>query len=202
MAKKGKGKGGPPKGPGRGALVTSALTIAEMPQDGKSEVAFMGRSNAGKSSLINALVGSKVAHTSSTPGRTQRINFFSMISWYIVDLPGFGYAKVSKQDRQTFGQAVETYLTERQPLVAGVLIQDVRRDPEEEEAMVVHWAASRNIMLVVAASKMDRLNRTEQQERKHALETAYGRPVFLVSNRTGEGIDQVKDALRGLGLHL
>ncbi len=202
MAKKGKAKGAPPKGPGRGGLVTSALTMAEMPQDGKSEVAFMGRSNAGKSSLINALVGSKVAHTSSTPGRTQRINFFSMVSWYIVDLPGFGYAKVSKQDRQTFGQAVETYLTERQSLVAGVLIQDVRRDPEEEEAMVVHWAASRNIMLIVAASKMDRLNRAEQQARKQALEELYGRPVFLISNRTGEGMDQVKGALRGLGLNL
>ncbi len=202
MAKKGKAKGAPPTGPGRGGLVTSALTMAEMPQDGKSEVAFMGRSNAGKSSLINALVGSKVAHTSSTPGRTQRINFFSMVSWYIVDLPGFGYAKVSKQDRQTFGQAVETYLTERQSLVAGVLIQDVRRDPEEEEAMVVHWAASRNIMLIVAASKMDRLNRAEQQARKQALEELYGRPVFLISNRTGEGMDQVKGALRGLGLNL
>lgn len=189
-------------GVSRGQLVTSALGLAEMPQTGLSEIAFMGRSNAGKSSLINALVGAKVAHTSSTPGRTQRINFFQMPSWYIVDLPGFGYAKVSKAARESFGQAVEQYLTERQTLVGGVLIQDARRDPEEEEAMVVHWAADRNVLLIVAASKMDRMNRQEQAERKEALETQYGRPVFLVSNRTGEGLNQVRDALRGLGLLL
>ncbi|MCL5115625.1 MAG: ribosome biogenesis GTP-binding protein YihA/YsxC [Firmicutes bacterium] len=199
MAKKQKKKGGPGSSQ-RGQIVASALTAAEMPAPSLSEVAFMGRSNAGKSSLINALVGSKVAHTSSTPGRTQRINFFSMPSWWIVDLPGFGYAKVSKSNREMFGQAVEDYLTNRQSLVAGVLIQDVRRDPEEEEAMVVHWAAERNIMLIVVASKMDRLNRREQDERKKALEEQYGRPIFLVSNRTGEGLDQVREALKGLGL--
>lgn len=189
-------------GQARGEIIASALTVAEMPRTELSEIAFMGRSNAGKSSLINALVGRKVAHTSSTPGRTQRINFFQMPSWYIVDLPGFGYAKVSKSAKETFGRAVEEYLTERQTLVAGVLIQDARRDPEEEEAMVVHWAADRNILLIVAASKMDRMNRREQAERKEALESQYGRPVFLVSSRTGEGLDQVRQAIHGLGLTL
>ncbi|NMP21255.1 ribosome biogenesis GTP-binding protein YihA/YsxC [Sulfobacillus harzensis] len=186
--------------PARGQHVASALDQSEMPTSGLPEVAFMGRSNAGKSSLINALVKAKVAHTSSTPGRTQRINFFQMPGWYIVDLPGFGYAKVSKAEREAFGQAVDQYLIGRQPLVAAVLIQDVRRDPEEEEAMLVHWAADRNILLVVAASKMDRLNRREQEERRQRLESIYGRPVFLISNRTGEGLDQVREALRGLGL--
>lgn len=189
--------------PTRGMIVASALDMREMPPDqGPPEVAFMGRSNAGKSSLINRLVGAKVAHTSGTPGRTQRINFFHMPGWYIVDLPGFGYAKVSKESREIFGQAVEGYLTGRQALVAAVLIQDARRNPEEEEAMVVHWAADRNILLVVAASKMDRLNRREQAERHQVLEEAYGRPVFLVSSRTGEGMDQVKGALKGIGLNL
>lgn len=191
-----------PTQPLRGQIVASALTTTEMPNTGIPEVAFMGRSNAGKSSLINALVKAKVAHTSNTPGRTQRINFFQMPGWYIVDLPGFGYAKVSKEAREVFGQAVEGYLTERQSLVAAVLIQDVRRNPEEEEAMVVHWAADRNILLVVAASKMDRLNRKEQAERKEALEEIYGRPVFLISSRTGEGLDRVREALKGIGLSL
>ncbi len=188
------------KGQEKGRFTVSALTFAEMPRNNLSEVAFMGRSNAGKSSLINALLGVKVAHTSSTPGRTQRINFFAMPSWYIVDLPGFGYAKTSKAQRQRFGQAVEEYLTTRQALVAGVLIQDVRRDPEDEEQMVVAWADSRNILLIVAASKMDRLNRREQAERHRALEVQYGRPVHLISSRTGEGLDQIKAAIRGLGL--
>lgn len=184
----------------RGAMIASALNQSEMPNTGLSEVAFMGRSNSGKSSLINALLGSKVAHTSSTPGRTQRINFFAMPRWYLVDLPGFGYAKVAKQQRQVFGQAVEDYLTERQPLVAGVLIQDVRREPEEEEGMVVRWADDRNVLLIIVASKMDRLNRKEQEERRAALSAQYGRPIYLVSNRTGEGLHQVRDAIQSLGL--
>lgn len=190
----------PPKG--RGQIVASALTVSEMPRDGLTEVAFMGRSNAGKSSLINALVKAKIAHTSGTPGRTQRINFFLMDRWYLVDLPGFGYARVSKREREIFGGAVEEYLTSRQTLVAGILIQDARRDPEEEEAMVVHWAADRNILLVVVASKADRLNKTEQRQRHQALSEQYGRPVLLVSNRTGEGIEGVRQAILGLGLSI
>lgn len=197
-----KAKGKQAVGGGHGALVASALTVQEMPAPHDSEIAFMGRSNSGKSSLINALVGAKIAHTSSTPGRTQRINFFRMPSWLIVDLPGFGYAKVSKSERAKFGQAVEDYLTTRQSLVGGVLIQDARRDAEEEELMVVQWADSRNVLLVIVASKMDRMNRKEQQERLQALEEQYGRPVFLVSSRTGEGLERVKYAIRGLGLSI
>lgn len=186
--------------PPRGTLVASTMGLSEMPNTGWAEVAFMGRSNCGKSSLINALVGSKVARTSATPGRTQRINFFAMPSWYIVDLPGFGYAKVSKAERAKFGNAVEVYLTQRQPLVAGVLIQDARRDAEDEELQVVQWAADRNILLWIVASKMDRLNRAEQANRRAALEEQYGQSVMLVSSRTGEGLATVKDAIRGLGL--
>ncbi|PSR22093.1 MAG: ribosome biogenesis GTP-binding protein YsxC [Sulfobacillus acidophilus] len=189
-------------GGSRGGLVASALSFEEMPTNGWTEVAFMGRSNAGKSSLINALLGARVAHVSNTPGRTQRMNFFAMVQWYLVDLPGFGYAKVSKSDRVRFGQAVEQYLTQRQPLVAGVLIQDARRDPQEEEHMVVDWANSRNILLVVVASKIDRMNRTEQQERQSVLDAQYGRRVLLVSNRTGEGVPAVREAIKGLGLLL
>lgn len=184
----------------KGTLVASCLSLGEMPTTGLTEMAFMGRSNAGKSSLINRLVGAKIAHTSSTPGRTQRINFFQMPGWYIVDLPGFGYARVSKTARERFGQATEHYLMTRQPLVGGFLIQDVRRDPEEDERMVVEWALQRNVYLVVVASKMDKLNRAEQQARQERLDRLYGREVLLVSNRTGEGMGRVKDALRQVGL--
>lgn len=185
---------------GKNNMVASALTADEMPQTGWPEVAFMGRSNAGKSSLINQLAKSKVAHTSGTPGKTQRIHFYAMSGWYVVDLPGFGYAKVSKVERERFGEAVETYLTTRQPLIAGVLIQDVRRDPADEEQMVVEWASQRNILLIIAASKVDKLSRQERAAREAVLQEAYRRPVFLISNRTGEGIDQIRQAIRGLGL--
>ena len=189
------------RGP-QGQLVASALNPGEMPRDGRPEVAFLGRSNAGKSSLINALLGSKAAHTSATPGRTQRIHFYAMPTWYIVDLPGFGYARASQKSREAFGQAVENYLTLRQPLIGAVLIQDARRDLEDEEEMIVHWADSRNILLVVAAGKMDRLNRAEQKERHGRLEEQYGRPVLLISNRTGEGLEGVRGAIRSLGLSI
>ncbi|MCY0899601.1 MAG: ribosome biogenesis GTP-binding protein YihA/YsxC [Firmicutes bacterium] len=185
---------------GKGTLVKSALDIGDMPKNGWSEVAFLGRSNAGKSSLINALVGRKIAHTSGTPGRTQRIHFYAMPSWYIVDLPGFGYARVSKMERAQFGQAVDTYLQERQPLVAAILIQDVRRDPEDEERMVVQWALERNLLFLVAASKIDRLNQREKREREERLKSLYPCPVYLVSSRTREGVDAIKQAIGGLGL--
>lgn len=188
--------------PKRSPIAASALDARDMPHDELIELAFMGRSNCGKSSLINRLVGSKIAHTSSTPGRTQRINFFAMKGWYMVDLPGFGYAKVSMAQRARFGQAVETYLTTRQSLIGGILIQDVRRDPEDQEMMIKKWAYDRNLYLAVVASKVDKLNQAERRERKARLEEVYGGAVFLVSSRTGEGMDQVKNAIHGLGLPL
>lgn len=188
-----KSTGGPP-------MVVSALTEREMPGDGKPELAFLGRSNSGKSSIINAVVGHRIAHTGGTPGKTLRINFFRMPGWYLVDLPGFGYAKVSKKRRAEFGQAVDDYLTTRQPLLGGVLVQDCRRDPEEEEQMIQAWAEARNVFLVVVANKADKLNRREQAERLERLTAAYRIPVFLASARTGEGIAPVKAAIAGLGL--
>lgn len=183
-------------------LVVSALGPEMMPADGRPEFAILGRSNAGKSSIINALVGHKVAYTGGTPGRTLRMNFFRMPGWYLVDLPGFGYAKVSKTLRQEFGQAVESYLTERQPLIGGLLIQDCRRDPQAEERMVERWSVERNVYLVVVANKSDKLNRAEFEDRKSRLEQAYRVPVIMASARTGTGLPQLKDAVMRLGLSL
>ncbi len=185
-----------------GGLAASALATTEMPTDGLPEFAFLGRSNSGKSSLINRLVGSKVARESQTPGQTVRLHFYRMPEWYLVDLPGFGYAKRSKADRAFFGQAVETYLTTRQPLWGGILIQDCRRDPAEEEALVVQWAEQSNRILVVVANKMDKLNRRQQEERSQALEQAYGRQVLMVSAKFKQGLDPVRSAIRSLGLRL
>ncbi|MDA8192964.1 MAG: ribosome biogenesis GTP-binding protein YihA/YsxC [Thermaerobacter sp.] len=186
----------------RRAIVASALEFREMPKDGQTEFAFMGRSNAGKSSLLNRLMGAKVANISATPGKTQRINFFAMPGWYMVDLPGYGYAQVSRSAREKFGRATERYLTERQTLVGGVLVQDLRRDPEEEEDMVVRWAADRNLYVVVVGTKMDKLNRAQQAARRERLNLLYKRKVILVSNRTGEGIDEVRQAIRAVGLKI
>ncbi len=185
-----------------GGLKASALDDQEMPAGTWPEIAFMGRSNCGKSSLINALVKRKIAQSSGSPGKTIRLHFYTMPSWYLVDLPGFGYAKVSKDEREKFGQAVERYLTERQQLLGGVLIQDCRRELEPEEAMVVQWASASNRVLVVVANKMDKLNRSEQAARCEQLQEAYGRPVVMASAKTGEGLEAVRASIIGLGLQL
>ena len=182
------------------ALRYSALKPGEFPAEDRAEVAVMGRSNAGKSTLLNALVGAKVARVSQDPGRTRRINFFDLGEWYLVDLPGYGYAKVSQRSRIEFGQAVDRYLATRSALIAAILIQDVRRDLEEEEAMVVDWADQRNVLLVVVANKADKLNQRERERRRRALESQYRRPIHLISAQKRQGLDPVREAIRGLGL--
>lgn len=187
----------------RDALIASALEASQMPTDGLPEVALLGRSNCGKSSLLNRLLRKPAAHVSATPGRTRRLNFYRMKGWYLVDLPGYGYADVPLAVKHRFGQAVETYLQRRQPLLAAVLIQDCRRDPQDEERQLVEWAAARNLLLVVAGNKVDRLRPSERPAREAALRSYYqplGCGVVMTSARTGEGIDEVRARLGELGL--
>lgn len=181
-------------------LTHSALTPDEFPKGTRQELAILGRSNSGKSTLINALVHAKVAHTSGTPGRTQRINFFRMEGWYLVDLPGFGYAKVPLDVKEAFGQAVDRYLTERQQITGAVLIQDIRRDPGSEEEMIRQWAERRNILLLIVANKADKLGTTALAERTEALSRAYRKPVYVVSSYRKSGLEPLRAALKGLGL--
>lgn len=185
-----------------GRLVAATLDPAEMPSDGRPELAFLGRSNAGKSSLLNALLGAQLAPVSSRPGKTLVIHFYAMPGWYLVDLPGYGYAQISKERRAAIGQEVETFLAQRQPLLGGLVVQDCRRDPEAEEALLRQWAASRNLFLAVVANKADKLTQRERVERKAALEAAWKLPVMLVSARTRENLESVRAAIRGLGLSI
>ncbi|MBX5466855.1 MAG: ribosome biogenesis GTP-binding protein YihA/YsxC [Firmicutes bacterium] len=173
-----------------------------LPDAGWPELALMGRSNAGKSSLLNALVGRRQAPVSATPGKTQTVSFYPMRGWYLVDLPGYGYARTSKSRREAMGEMVEWYLTQRQPLLGGVVVQDCRRDPEAEEYQLLEWAATRNLWLVVVANKVDKLNQAERRAREAALATAWGRPVLMLSAKTRENLEALKTAIRGLGLAL
>lgn len=184
----------------KGDLVHSALDDRELPMEGWPEIALMGRSNSGKSSLLNALLNRKTAHVSGKPGHTRRIHLYHVKQWYLVDLPGFGYAQGDLADKQRFSRAVDRYLTTRQALIGAVLIQDIRRDPGPEELMLRDWAATRNVLLVVAANKADKLSKTQVSERLQSLADQYRIPVMPVSARTRAGVDAVKDALRGLGL--
>ncbi len=176
----------------------SAATAAEYPAWAIAEVAVAGRSNCGKSSLLNCLGGrSDLARVSKTPGRTQRIHFFreTALDFALVDLPGYGFARVSKADRARFAAAVDEYLRERRNLRGLVLLLDVRRTPEAEEHMLAEFTASRGIRLLLVATKVDKLGRAERARRFRELDSAgLGRWVGF-SSISREGRDEV---LRGV----
>jgi GTP-binding protein len=151
-------------------FITSAVKPAQYPPPQFPEVAFAGRSNVGKSSLINTLVNRKrLVKTSSTPGRTQLINFFLINdSLSLVDLPGYGYAKVPLAVKKKWGPMIETYLSTRTSLTAVVLLMDIRRTPREEELRLFDWLAHYGICAVPVLTKADKLSKTKQKKQLQA----------------------------------
>ncbi len=159
----------------------------------------MGRSNVGKSSLINSLLGVKgLARTSSTPGRTQSINFFLINEeFYFVDLPGYGYAKTSKENRRAWGKLIEKYLAERQQLVLSILIVDARHEPSPLDLQMKSWLQHFGLPYLVVATKVDKLSANEQRRfRQRAQEILDTERVFAYSSLTGEGAGPVWDEIR------
>ncbi|MCG8590440.1 MAG: ribosome biogenesis GTP-binding protein YihA/YsxC [Proteobacteria bacterium] len=184
-------------------IETSAAGRAGWPEEGPPEVAFMGRSNVGKSSLLNRLVGRKaLARTSGTPGKTRLLHFFRIERpggvVRFVDLPGYGYAKVSQAERARWRGMIEAYLGGRPTLRAAILLQDARRDPTEDEVLLLQWLAERRVPAPVAVTKLDKLKAREKVRRLRAIEEAL--PVqadWLVptSAKTGAGIDRLWEVI-------
>jgi GTP-binding protein len=185
-------------------FVTSAAKPADFPPPTLPEVAVVGRSNVGKSSLINALVGRDgLARTSRTPGRTRLVNWFEIGSrppFFLVDLPGYGYAEVSQAVRESWRPLIETYLEQRASLAGVLLLIDIRRNVQDEELDFVPWLAAKETPLVVALTKADKLPKN-----KRALEAARARKLLglrrdpvCVSTLAGEGIEPLFRALLGL----
>ena len=141
-------------------FVKSATSPEHYPRDGRPEIAFMGRSNVGKSSLINSLLGVRgLARTSSTPGRTQLINFFLINdAFYFVDLPGYGYARVPRDIKKHWGPMVEKYLASRPGLVLSILITDSRHEPTELDLLMKEWLEARGKPFITVATKADKLS--------------------------------------------
>jgi GTP-binding protein len=166
---------------------------SEFPRSGWPEIAFAGRSNVGKSSLLNLLLGQRgLARVSATPGKTQTINFFVINRSYLfVDLPGYGYARVPRSVQQTWRSLIEAYLTERQELRAVALILDPRHPPTELDRTMHEWLSSYQIPEIVIATKADQVPRGRRRLAQAQIAAALGlsddqAPVF-VSARTGEG---------------
>ncbi|MEJ2154060.1 MAG: ribosome biogenesis GTP-binding protein YihA/YsxC [Desulfobacteraceae bacterium] len=177
-------------------FITSAVKIQQYPTADLPEVAFAGRSNVGKSSLINKLVNRKrLVKTSSTPGRTQLINFFQVNGELsLVDLPGYGYAKVPAAVRRQWGPMVEAYIAHRPNLKCVVLLMDLRRTPRDEEFQLLDWLDHHQIPTILVLTKADKLSKMKRsQQCKSAAETlgVEGSDLVLFSAKTGLG----KDAL-------
>ena len=177
-------------------FVTSAVKPAQYPETDLPEIAFAGRSNVGKSSLINTLINRKnLVKTSATPGKTRLINFFSINEEFVfVDLPGYGYAKVSKQERALWGPMVEAYLAGRRNLKGVALLQDIRREPGEEEHDLVDFLHHIGLPFFLAFTKADKLSKNKQISRVKQVQTRLSlqKDDFVVfSAKTGQGKEAI-----------
>jgi GTP-binding protein len=184
-------------------IVATAAGPEGFPAGGLPEVAFLGRSNVGKSSLLNRLVARKqLARTSRTPGKTRLIHFYRVDrpgrELILVDLPGYGYAKAAKSERGRWKELVEGYLEGREALRAAVLLQDLRRDASEDETLLLRWLAEREIPALVAFTKIDKLKPVKRAARLRALDSGFTvQADWMVptSARTGGGIDELWRAI-------
>ena len=184
-------------------FIKSAVRPTQYPESGTPEIAFIGRSNVGKSSLINTLVNRKrLARTSGTPGRTQLINFF-LINEVVtfVDLPGYGYAKVPVSVRKKWGPMIETYLASRSNLKGVVMILDIRRTPGPGEFDLVDWMAHYHISYIAVLTKADKLSRAKQQSQTRIIADSLSvsiKDLIPFSAKTRLGSDQVWQAIQDL----
>ena len=180
-------------------FVKSAKQANDFPKDRKPEIAFCGRSNSGKSSLLNALTKSQgLARTSASPGRTQLINFFLVDGQtYYVDLPGYGYAKVPRGIRDTWGEMIEGYLRNREPLKLAIMLVDSRIPPTDSDQTMKGWLDHFGIPNLIVLTKSDKISRNELTKAlKTCAETLQTKEIIAFSAITGFGKDAVLKKIR------
>lgn len=183
-------------------IVISAVKPDQYPESHLPEFALAGRSNVGKSSFINKMLNRRgLARISSKPGKTQTLNFYLINEiLHFVDVPGYGYAKVSKKEREAWGKMIETYLTNREQLKAVVLIVDLRHPPTSDDVMMYNFLKHYEIPCVVIATKADKIPKTKWQKHmkitKETLDIDPNDQIILFSSETGYGKDQAWSALK------
>lgn len=184
-------------------IVISAVQQSQYPEDNLPEIVLLGRSNVGKSSFINTLIQRKgLARTSSQPGKTQTMNFYKINdAFYFVDMPGYGYAKVSKKEREKWGVMVEEYLQKRENMVLVLLLVDSRHEPTEDDRLMYDWLTYYGLDPVIIATKADKISKVRQ---KKAVDNIFNtlRPrkrsdVILFSAATKMGKDEAWEVIEG-----
>ena len=174
----------------------SAVGTSQYPTDQKVEIAFSGRSNVGKSSFINRLIQRKsLARTSSKPGKTQTLNFYHINDlFYFVDVPGYGYAKVSKKEREKWGKMIEEYITTRENLELVLILVDFRHEPSTEDVQMREFLEYYEIPYRIIMTKCDKIPRGKWNKHVSQIRKAFGKPpeeLFLTfSSETGEGVEK------------
>jgi GTP-binding protein len=180
-------------------FMLSATDLVQFPAPSVPEVAFLGRSNVGKSSLINTLVGKKLARTSNTPGRTRSINFYEVRraghprpELLFADLPGYGYAKVSREISDDWARFVDPYLHQRSTLSLCLVLVDSNIPPQESDGQLVEFLAAKGRPYAIVATKSDRLSGNQLRQAMHNLAEAYnGAPLVAFSAKSGAGKDEL-----------
>lgn len=176
---------------------TSYGSFKQIPPSERTEIAFSGRSNVGKSSLINKIFNRKsLARVSAVPGKTATINFYSLENLYFVDLPGYGYAKVAKSDKERWGSLIECYLHDDRELALVFQLIDFRHPPTADDLMMLNFLIDSEIPFVVVLTKADKLSKKQREERREALLTelpcAEDITIIEFSAQTGEGRDEIR----------
>ena len=179
------------------SLETVCGITSKIPDNMYNEVAFAGKSNVGKSSLINALMNRKsLARTSAQPGKTQTINFYNINdTMYLVDLPGYGYAKVSEREKEKWGEMIERYLKTSKKLKAVFLLIDIRHDPSANDRQMYEWMVYQGYAPIIIATKLDKIKRSQIQKNvkaiKEGLQVEPGTIIIPFSAETKQGRDEI-----------
>lgn len=187
-------------------LETVCGITSKLPENNRPEIAFAGKSNVGKSSLINALMNRKsLARTSAQPGKTQTINFYNINdAMYLVDLPGYGYAKVSQNEKEKWGKMIENYLHESKQLKAVFLLIDIRHEPSANDKQMYDWISYQGYDPIIIATKLDKINRSQIQKQikiiKNKLQVKPGTMILPFSAQTKQGRDEIWEVMDGFVL--